>query len=154
MDNDGGIVQTMIDSAAKAKIETHTLGRNISVLGGSGENVAARALLMLLSVGVLYALTQWFIILAYRHASAAELSPFNYSVVVFSGILGWIFFANVPGLSALAGTLLICAGGILSIHSGHPEGKGSWFGAGHWHWPWKLASRMGFAYPIRIPESE
>lgn len=97
--------------------------------------LAARALLMLLSVGVLYALTQWFIILAYRHAGAAELSPFNYSVVVFSGILGWIFFAGVPGLGALAGALLICAGGILSIHSGHPEGKGSWFGVGHWHWP-------------------
>ncbi|MGA7522185.1 MAG: DMT family transporter [Acidobacteriaceae bacterium] len=116
--------------------------------------LSARAWLMLLSVGVLYALTQWFIILAYRYAGAAELSPFNYSVVVFSGILGWMFFANVPGLSALAGTLLICAGGILSIHTGHPEGKGSWFGVGHWHWPWKLAPRIGFAPPIRIPEAK
>jgi len=35
-----GIVQTMIDSAAKAKIETHTLRRNISVLEGSGGNIA------------------------------------------------------------------------------------------------------------------
>ena len=35
-----GIVQTMIDSAAKAKIETHTLRRNISVLQGSGGNIA------------------------------------------------------------------------------------------------------------------
>lgn len=113
-----------------------------------------RVWLMLLSVGVLYALTQWFIILAYRYADAAELSPFNYSVVVFSGILGWIFFANVPGPSALVGTLLICAGGILSIHTGHPEGKGSWFSVGHWHWPWKLAPRIGFAPPIRIPEAK
>jgi purine nucleoside permease len=35
-----GIVQTMIDSAAQAKIETHTLRRNISVLEGSGGNIA------------------------------------------------------------------------------------------------------------------
>jgi glyoxylase-like metal-dependent hydrolase (beta-lactamase superfamily II) len=35
-----GIVPTMIDSAAKAKIETHTLRRNISVLEGSGGNIA------------------------------------------------------------------------------------------------------------------
>ena len=35
-----GIVQTMIDSAAKAKIETYTLRRNISVLEGSGGNIA------------------------------------------------------------------------------------------------------------------
>lgn len=107
--------------------------------------LSPRAWLMLLSVGVLYALTQWFIILAYRYAGAAELSPFNYSIVVFSGILGWIFFANVPGLSALAGTLLICAGGILSIHTGHPEGKGSSFGVGHWRSPWKLVLHTGSA---------
>jgi hypothetical protein len=35
-----GIVQTMIDSAAKAKIETHMLHRYISVLEGSGGNIA------------------------------------------------------------------------------------------------------------------
>jgi glyoxylase-like metal-dependent hydrolase (beta-lactamase superfamily II) len=35
-----GIVQRMIDSAAKANIETHTLRRNISVLEGSGGNIA------------------------------------------------------------------------------------------------------------------
>jgi drug/metabolite transporter (DMT)-like permease len=111
--------------------------------------LSARAWLMLVSVGVLYALTQWFIILAYRYASAAELSPFNYSVVVFSGILGWIFFADIPRPSALAGTLLICLGGILSIHHGHSEGKGSWFGAGHWHWFWKLAPSDRFSPPAR-----
>jgi drug/metabolite transporter (DMT)-like permease len=92
-------------------------------------------------VGVLFALTQWFIILAYRYASAAELSPFNYSVVIFSGLLGWIIYGNVPTPEAILGTAFICGGGIFSIYQGHPEGRGSWFGFGHWHWPWKLARR-------------
>lgn len=35
-----GIVPTMIDGAAKAKIETHPLGRRISVLEGFGGNIA------------------------------------------------------------------------------------------------------------------
>lgn len=35
-----GIVPTMIHAAAKAKIVTHTLRRNISVLEGSGGNIA------------------------------------------------------------------------------------------------------------------
>lgn len=99
--------------------------------------LSGRQWAMLAAVGVLYAVTQWFIIAAYRYASAAELSPFNYSVVVFSGILGWIFFGNVPSIAAVLGTLLICAGGIFSMRSGHAEGRGSWFGAGHWHWTWK-----------------
>ena len=56
---------------------------------------------------------------------------------MFSGLLGWIFFGNVPTPSAIVGTLLICGGGILSITSGHYEGLGHWFGFGHWHLPWK-----------------
>ena len=89
--------------------------------------------LLLLGVGGFYALTQYLIILAYRHATAAEISPFNYTVVIFSGLLGWIFFGNVPDWVALLGTFLICAGGILSIKAGHPEGHGHAFGCGHWN---------------------
>jgi drug/metabolite transporter (DMT)-like permease len=87
--------------------------------------------LLLLGVGGFYAATQYLIILAYRQASAAEISPFNYTVVIFSGILGWVFFGNVPDWISVAGTLLICAGGILCIKTGHPEGLGHSFGGSH-----------------------
>ncbi|HZP06494.1 MAG TPA: DMT family transporter [Terracidiphilus sp.] len=46
--------------------------------------LSPRDWMILLCVGALYALTQWFIVLAYRYGDAAELSPFNYSVVVFT----------------------------------------------------------------------
>ena len=100
--------------------------------------LAARQWSLLLGVGVFYAMTQYLIILAYRYASAAELSPFNYTVVIFSGLLGWVFFGNVPDATAVVGTLLICAGGILSIRAGHSEGRGHAFGSGHWELHWKL----------------
>jgi len=90
--------------------------------------------LLLMGVGGFYALTQYLIIMAYSHASAEELSPFNYTVVIFSGLLGWWVFGNVPGLTAIVGTLLICAGGILSIEAGHREGLGHALGTGHWKW--------------------
>jgi drug/metabolite transporter (DMT)-like permease len=89
--------------------------------------------LLLVGVGGFYALTQYLIILAYRQASAAQISPFNYTVVIFSGLLGWIVFGNVPDWVSVAGTLLICAGGILSIKAGHPEGLGHSHGNGHWN---------------------
>jgi drug/metabolite transporter (DMT)-like permease len=101
--------------------------------------LTARQWLLLLGVGVSYALTQYLIIRAYRYASAAELSPFNYTVVIFSGLLGWWFFNNVPDAVAILGTLLICAGGILSIVAGHSEGRGHAFGCGHWQLHWKRA---------------
>ncbi len=99
--------------------------------------LTSRQWLLLLGVGVFYALTQSLIIQAYRYATATELSPFNYTVVIFSGLLGWRFFGSVPDTTAVAGTLLICAGGILSIRAGHSEGLGHWFGSGHWQLHWK-----------------
>ncbi len=100
-----------------------------------------RQWMLLIGVGVFYAATQYLIILAYRYADAAQLSPFNYTVVIFSGLLGWWFFGNVPGSMAIAGTLLICAGGVLSIEAGHWEGRGHAFGNGHWQPHWKLKHR-------------
>lgn len=99
--------------------------------------LSGRTWLLLVGVGAFYAATQYLIILAYRYADAAQLSPFNYTVVIFSGLLGWWWFGNVPQPSAIAGTVLICAGGILSIRAGHREGHGHAFGYGHWRLSWK-----------------
>ena len=93
-------------------------------------------LLLLLALGIAFAATQWLIIAAYKFGSATELSPFNYSVVVFSGLLGWWIFGTVPGISAVIGTVLIIAGGIASIEGGHKEGLGHAIGGGHWAKPW------------------
>lgn len=97
--------------------------------------------LLLIGVGVCFATTQYLIIRAYRYASATELSPFNYSIVIFSGILGWWLFGNIPNALAVIGTVLICAGGIFSIETGHSEGHGHAFGNGHWKLHWKTAKR-------------
>lgn len=114
--------------------------------------LSATTWLLLIGVGACYAVTQYLIIRAYRYASAAELSPFNYSVVIFSGILGWWFFGNVPDGMAMLGTALICAGGILSIEAGHSEGHGHAFGNGHWKLRWKIATRdAGMAVERNAP---
>lgn len=107
--------------------------------------LSAREWLLLIGVGVFYALTQYLIIAAYRHADATQISPFNYTVVIFSGLLGWWFFGNVPGPSAIFGTLLICGGGILSIEAGHHEGRGHAFGTGHWSRWWPFTRRPAHA---------
>lgn len=107
--------------------------------------LSGRNWLLLLGVGISYALTQYLIIAAYRHADATQISPFNYTVVIFSGLLGWWFFGNVPDVSALIGTLLICGGGILSIEAGHHEGRGHAFGNGHWSRWWPFTRRRAQA---------
>jgi len=69
----------------------------------------------LLGVGVFMAAAQLLIILAYQHASASQIAPFNYSVVIFSGLIGWAVWHNTLGWISAVGIVLVCAGGILSI---------------------------------------
>lgn len=69
----------------------------------------------LLGIGVTMALAQLLIILAYQHATASQIAPFNYSVVIFSGLIGWLVWGDRLGLLAVSGIVLVCAGGIFSI---------------------------------------
>jgi drug/metabolite transporter (DMT)-like permease len=70
---------------------------------------------LLLGVGVFMALAQLLIILAYQHATASQIAPFNYSVVIFSGLIGWAVWGNTLDWVSAIGIALVCAGGILSI---------------------------------------
>jgi len=73
-----------------------------------------RAWLYLLLIGVCMAAAQLLTVLAYTQASPSRLAPFNYSVVVFSALIGWVVWNEVPNLLTLAGAVLVAVGGILS----------------------------------------
>lgn len=89
--------------------------------------------LYLAGIGLTMAASQLLIILAYRHASAGRVAPFNYSVVVFSGLIGWFVWKNTPDLLSLFGVVLVSAGGILSTKFGGPNSRGHLGWIGHWN---------------------
>ena len=70
--------------------------------------------LFLLSMGVLMALAQLFLITAYKHGTASFLSPIAYSMIVFTGIISWIIFNRAPGWLSFIGGFLIIIGGTIS----------------------------------------
>ena len=49
---------------------------------------------------------------AYRVASPAVVSPFEYSILLWSSLSGWYFFNEIPELKTIFGILLIVCGGI------------------------------------------
>tara|TARA_Y100000590_G_C15514350_1_gene936656 strand:- start:169 stop:1038 length:870 start_codon:yes stop_codon:yes gene_type:complete len=53
-----------------------------------------------------------FIFTAYRIASPAVVSPFEYSILVWSSLSGWYFFNEIPDLKTIIGMILIVLGGI------------------------------------------
>ncbi|HEX4022882.1 MAG TPA: DMT family transporter [Acidobacteriaceae bacterium] len=92
-----------------------------------------REWIYLIGIGVFMAAAQLLIILAYRHASAGRIAPFNYSVVVFSGLIGWLVWKNTPDFLSLCGVILVSVGGILSTKFGGPNSRGHLGWIGHWN---------------------
>jgi drug/metabolite transporter (DMT)-like permease len=60
-----------------------------------------REWLLLGGIGLMMAASQLLIILAYKHATAGRIAPFNYTVVIFSGLIGWVVWNNTPDLLSL-----------------------------------------------------
>ena len=53
-----------------------------------------------------------FLFSAYRIASPAVVSPFEYSILIWSSLSGWFFFNEIPDLKTVIGIILIVCGGI------------------------------------------
>ncbi|MFO1057089.1 MAG: DMT family transporter [Dongiaceae bacterium] len=70
--------------------------------------------LYLAGVAVGLALGQLFIVIAYRYASAVRLSPFIYSVIVFTALIDWAVWGRPPSPLELAGMALVVGAGILA----------------------------------------
>ena len=58
---------------------------------------------------------QFLLIASYRYADPSAIGAFQYSSVIFAGLIGWAWFHQVPNLGVVLGTVLICVGGVLSI---------------------------------------
>lgn len=49
---------------------------------------------------------------AFRHAAPALLAPFSYCQIVFAGLLGLVFYSQVPDTLSLVGISVICLSGL------------------------------------------
>ena len=70
------------------------------------------SLLLMITTGVTASIAFLFIFTAYRIASPAVISPFEYSILVWSSLSGWYFFNEIPDLKTIVGIILIVCGGI------------------------------------------
>ena len=70
------------------------------------------SILLMIATGFTSSLAFIFIFSAYRIASPAAVSPFEYSILLWSSLSGWFFFDEIPDLKTVIGMLLIVCGGI------------------------------------------
>ena len=77
--------------------------------------MTAFQLLALLGAGLCAAGGQFSITAAYCHAPAKEISVYDYSQVIFSAILGFLLFGDVPDCWSVLGYVIICGMAILNF---------------------------------------
>ena len=70
------------------------------------------SLIYMIVLGFTAAAAFLLIFSAYRIASPAVVSPFEYSILVWSTLSGWVFFNEVPKINTLIGMCLIVGGGV------------------------------------------
>ena len=68
---------------------------------------------MLLLAGLSATMGQFSITAAYYHAPAKELSVYEYSQVVFSALLGFIAFSQIPDIYSVFGYIIIISAGVV-----------------------------------------
>jgi len=70
----------------------------------------------MIGIGFSILLTMWLYTLAYRFAKATAISPIGYSGVLFTSIIGWLIWNQIPSRSAIFGALLIISGGLGALY--------------------------------------
>lgn len=79
------------------------------------EPIPVHTLPLLAFVGISIYITMKIYTIAYSVAPTNTLAPFSYFGVVFAGILGWLFWDQVPDLRSLLGMICVISGGIITL---------------------------------------
>lgn len=66
-----------------------------------------------LLLGPIAVTAQYCIVQGYRLASLSIVGPVDYTWLVFAGLIGFLFFGEVPTWGAVTGSIVIAAGGIV-----------------------------------------
>ena len=83
---------------------------------GDFHGLAALDWLAMLYVGFSIYLALELYTRAYGMAPAAAIAPINYFAVLLAGLWGWLFWGQIPDRWSLLGSVLVIAGGLLTIY--------------------------------------
>ena len=66
----------------------------------------------MMATGVTATIAFLLLFTAYSIASPAVVSPFEYSILLWSPLIGWLYFSEIPSLNTVIGILIIISSGI------------------------------------------
>jgi len=75
-----------------------------------------RQLMLLLGCGLLGGITQILLTLSLKYADASLLAPFDYSTLIWSVFIGYLFWDTLPESTTILGAGLVVTGGVISMY--------------------------------------
>jgi drug/metabolite transporter (DMT)-like permease len=67
-------------------------------------------------IGLCGGIGQYLMTQAYRYAPAAVVGPFTYTSIIWSVILGYVFWHDLPGFEVVTGVVIVAASGLYILH--------------------------------------
>jgi drug/metabolite transporter (DMT)-like permease len=95
-----------------ALVGTAATSLGLPLFWGGGPWPTPTQTLLIFSLGVYGGVGHFFLIRAFRYATASTLSPFTYAQLVWAGLFGWLFHDHLPDGVSLAGMAIIAAASI------------------------------------------
>ncbi len=80
------------------------------------QSIDLNTLLLIAAVAFFGVIAQFCLTKAYAIASPSLIAPFEYTALIWSSILGFMIWGDVPDIYAITGTGLIVASGLYVIH--------------------------------------
>jgi drug/metabolite transporter (DMT)-like permease len=77
----------------------------------------------LISAGICGGIAQILLTESYKHADMSVLAPFEYSSLIFSVLIGYAFFGDIPTAFMLVGGLIVVGSGLFIIFREHRLGR-------------------------------
>lgn len=71
----------------------------------------------LISMGIASGLCQYVIVRAFYHATASEIAPMTYTKIIWAVVIGYLWFAEVPTLDVMIGSVAVMGATYLAFRS-------------------------------------
>ena len=71
--------------------------------------------MMLIAVGLLASFQQFFFAASFKYGEASMLAPFEYLILIFSALVGYFFWQEIPAMTSFLGGAIIVISGLVII---------------------------------------
>lgn len=115
-------IRRMSDTEPTARIVFYfalfgALFSGVPMLTGDIYTPNAYEWMLLISLGLVGTIGQFFLTKAYHMAPASQVGPFTYSSLIWASLAGWLFWNEWPETNTFIGAALIITAGLVILYS-------------------------------------